>query len=37
MNLTVIWEGNLPLERIKWSKKHLSEYKLPHKLDLKIL
>ncbi|TKJ24694.1 MAG: hypothetical protein CEE42_09785 [Promethearchaeota archaeon Loki_b31] len=35
MNLTVIWEGNLPLERIKWGKKHLSEYKLPHKLDLK--
>jgi 8-oxo-dGTP pyrophosphatase MutT (NUDIX family) len=35
MNLRVIWEGNLPLKKIKWGKKHLSEYKLPHKLDLK--
>ena len=35
MNLTVLWEGNLPLEKIKWGKKHLSEYKLPLKLDLK--
>jgi len=35
MNLTVIWEGNLPLEKIKWGKKHLSEYKLPSKWDLK--
>lgn len=35
MNLRVIWEGKLLLEKIKWGKKHLSEYKLPHKLDLK--
>ncbi len=35
MNLRVIWEGNLPLKKIKWGKKHLSEYKLPPKQDLK--
>lgn len=35
MNLRVLWEGKLLLEKIKWGKKHLSEYKLPHKLDLK--
>ena len=35
MNLRVIWEGKLLLEKIKWGKKHLSEYKLPNKLDLK--
>ena len=35
MNLRVIWEGKLILEKIKWGKKHLSEYKLPPKQDLK--
>ena len=35
MNLRVLWEGKLLLEKIKWGKKHLSEYILPHKLDLK--
>ena len=35
MNLRAIWEGRLPLERIQWGKKELSEYKLPRKLDLR--
>jgi len=35
MNLEAVWEGNLPLERIKWGKKLFSEYILPPKLDLK--
>jgi len=35
MNLEIVWEGNLPLERIKWGKKLFSEYFLPSKLDLK--
>ena len=35
MNLRVLWEGKLLLDKIKWGKKHLSEYKLPHIMDLK--
>lgn len=35
MNLKVIWEGKTLLEKIKWGKKHLFEYNLPDKLDLK--
>ena len=35
MNLEVVWEGSLPLERIKWGKNLFTEYFLPPKLDLK--
>lgn len=35
MNFRAIWEGRLPLERIRWGSKQFFEYKLPRKLDLK--
>jgi len=35
MDIEVIWEGNLPLERLKWGKKLSYEYILPPDLDLK--
>ena len=35
MNLRAIWEGKLPLEKIRWGTKELSEYILPSNLDLK--
>lgn len=34
MNLDIVWEGETPLDRIKWGKKLLSEYLLPPKLDM---
>lgn len=35
MTLDIVWEGKLPLDRIKWGKKLASEYILSPKLDLK--
>ncbi len=34
MNLDIVWEGKLPLDRTKWGKKLLSEYLLRPKLDI---
>ncbi|MBY9011436.1 MAG: NUDIX domain-containing protein [Candidatus Lokiarchaeota archaeon] len=35
MDLEVVWEGNLLLEKVSWGKKAFSEYTLPPELDLK--
>lgn len=35
-NINVLWEGELPLEFIKWNKKRLYKFQLPSKYESKI-
>jgi hypothetical protein len=35
-NISILWEGELPLEFIKWNKKSVHEFKLPPKHDSEL-